>query len=106
MGWALITEDGNQLPSEIEGVLHRDIHALARLRTVRVAGITGDKHAWQSVFDLFLGHVIEFVGQPLADLVYYIGDNLTRQGKMELPPVWREAYRRAWTIKFNPPAAL
>src|SRR5262249_45521467 len=41
-------EDGCELPSEIEGILHGDVHALPRLRAVGVAGIAGDEHARQA----------------------------------------------------------
>ena len=44
-GRAPLTEDRDQLPSEIEGVLHGDVHALSRLWTVGVAGISSDEHA-------------------------------------------------------------
>src|SRR5207302_6187295 len=40
---APLAQDRGQLPSEVEGVLHGDIHALPRLWTVGVAGITGDE---------------------------------------------------------------
>ena len=62
-------QDGGELPSEIEGILHRDVHALARFRAVGVAGVAGDEDAGQARCDLFRRHVVELVGQPLADLV-------------------------------------
>src|SRR5579862_586824 len=68
-GCALFTQHGNQLPSEIETVLHRDIHAETRLWAVRVAGVTRDKHARQALGDLLLRHVVELVGQALSYLV-------------------------------------
>ena len=58
-----------QLPAEIEAVLHRDVHALAGFRAVRVAGIAGDEHARQALPHSSFGHVIELVAQALADLV-------------------------------------
>jgi hypothetical protein len=36
---------------------------------VGVAGIASDEHARQSGRNFFLRHIIEFVGQPLADLI-------------------------------------
>ena len=66
---APLVQDGDELPSQIESVLHGDVHALPGLRTVGVAGIAGDEHARQPRRDLLLRHVIELVGQPLADLI-------------------------------------
>src|ERR1700735_2325805 len=40
---ALLAQDGNELPSEIESVLHGDVHALPRLWTVGVAGGGGGR---------------------------------------------------------------
>ncbi len=62
-------EDGGELPAEIESVLHRDVHAPPRLRAVGMAGIAGDEDARQARGDLGLRHVVELVGQALADLV-------------------------------------
>ena len=41
-------EHGAELPAEVEGVLHRDVHALAGLGAVRVAGVAGDEDARQA----------------------------------------------------------
>ena len=81
-------QDGGELPSEIEGVLHRDVHALARFRAVGVAGVAGDEDAGQARCDLFRRHVVELVGQPLADLVDRPpGDLLhVQRMRMEDPP--------------------
>ena len=58
---AALAQDGGELPAEIEGVLHRDVHALPRLRAVGVAGIAGDEDARQARCDLGLRHVVELV---------------------------------------------
>src|SRR5262249_42205565 len=54
---------------ELKVYLRGVIHALPRLWTVGVAGIAGNEDAWRPRRDLFSRHVIELVGQPLADLI-------------------------------------
>ena len=66
---APLAQNGSELPSQIVRVLHGDVHALPRLWTVGVAGIAGDEHARQPRRDLLFRHVVELVGQPLADLI-------------------------------------
>ena len=66
---AALAQDGSKLPSEIEGVLHRDVHALARLRAVGVAGVAGDEYPRQTFRDVVFRHVVELVAKPLADLI-------------------------------------
>ena len=66
---APLAQDGDDLPSEIECILHGDVHALPRLRTMGVAGIASDEYAGQPRRDLFLRHVIKLVGQPLPNLI-------------------------------------
>ena len=66
---APLPEDRRQLPAQVEAVLHGDVHALARFRAVRVAGVAGDEHAGQALLDLLFRHVVELVAQALADLV-------------------------------------
>ena len=63
-------EHRSELPAEVEGVLHRDVHALAGLRAVRVAGIAGDEDARQAGCGLVRGDIVEAVGDALADLVH------------------------------------
>ena len=58
-----------ELPSQIEGILHRDVHPLPGLRAVGVARVAGDEHARQPRRGLFGRHVVELVGHPLPDLV-------------------------------------
>src|SRR5436190_1485198 len=41
-------EDGNELPAEVVRVLHGDVHALAGLGAVRVAGVPRDEDARQA----------------------------------------------------------
>src|SRR5262245_46465498 len=62
-------QDRSELPSEIERVLHGNVHALTCFRAVRVARVTGDEHAAQARLDLLFRYVIELVAQPLADFV-------------------------------------
>ncbi len=62
-------QNGSKLPSQIERVLHRDVHALPRFGAVGVAGIAGNEHARDAPRDILLRHVVEFVGEPLADLI-------------------------------------
>ena len=87
---APLLQNGDELPSQIEGVLHGDVHPLPRLRTVGVAGIAGDEDARQPRRHLVLRHVIELVGQPLADLVNrppgnLLGARAYRDGKSAAP---------------------
>src|SRR4029079_10497577 len=65
----LFPQDRRQLPPEIEAVLHRYVHTLARFRAVRVAGVAGDEHTGQTFRDVLFRYVIELVAQALADLV-------------------------------------
>ena len=89
---AALAEDGGELPSEIKGVLHRDVHALARFRTVGVAGVAGNEHAGQARSDLFRRHVVELVGEPLADLVDRPPGDLLHLERMRIenPPRLRD----------------
>ncbi len=66
---AALTQNGSQLPAEIEAILHGNVHALARFRAVRVAGVAGDEHARQAFRGLLFRDVIELVAEALADLV-------------------------------------
>ncbi len=59
----------DQLPAQIEGVLHRHVHALAGLGAVGVAGVAGDEHAGQSRAGVLGQDVVKPVGDALADLV-------------------------------------
>ena len=68
-GCAALLQHRRQLPSEIEAVLHRHVHALARFRAVGVAGVAGDEHTRQTFRDIAFRHVIELVAQALADLI-------------------------------------
>ena len=57
----------HQLPSEIECVLHRHIHALTSFRRMGMACITRGEYAWIAVYSL--GHVIKAVGDAVANVV-------------------------------------
>ena len=71
-------DHGGEFPAEVEGVLHRHVHALAGLGAVRVAGVTGDEDARQARCgpacalpgSLLRRHIIEAVGDALANLVH------------------------------------
>ena len=63
-------EHRNQLPAEVEGVLHRNVHALTGLRAVRMAGVAGNEDARQAGVGLVRGDIVEAVGDALADLVH------------------------------------
>ena len=58
-----------ELPAEVEAVLHGHVHALAGLGAVRVAGVAGDEHARRAGAELLREHVVEPVGEAVADLV-------------------------------------
>ena len=60
--------DSGQLPAQIEAVTHRHIHPLTGLRAVRVAGVTRNENRGQGSVGIFVC-IVEFVGQPLANLV-------------------------------------
>ena len=68
-GFGSPVEHRGELPAEVERVLHRHVHALAGLGAVRVAGVAGDEDARQAGPGLLRGHVVEPVGDALADLV-------------------------------------
>ena len=63
-------EHRDELPAEIECVLHRHVHALPGLGAVRVASVAGDEHARQTRVRLCERDIVEAVGHPLADLVH------------------------------------
>ena len=62
--WAASLQHGGELPSEVEGVLHGHVHALAGLGGVGVAGVPGDEDAWCAGADLVVVDVVELVGDP------------------------------------------
>src|SRR5699024_4548468 len=68
-GGAAAAEHVPQLPCEVEAVLHRDVHALAGLGGVGVAGVPGDEHARGAGAALGVQHVVEAVGEAVAHLV-------------------------------------
>ena len=69
-GWAAPLQHGSELPAQVKTILHRHIHALASLGAVGVAGIARNKNMGQSRGPLVRLHVIEAVGQPLADFIH------------------------------------
>ena len=70
LGRALAAQHGRELPAQVEGVLHREVHALARLGAVGVAGVAGDEHARQLRTARIRRHVVVLVADALADLVH------------------------------------
>src|SRR5262249_51924823 len=64
------SQDGPQLPPQVPGVVHGDVHTLTGLGAVRVTSIAGDEHAGKPRGYLCRRHVVEFVAQTLADLVH------------------------------------
>ena len=67
-------QDGSKLPSEVEGVLHRHVHALAGFRAVGVTRVAGDENARKAGLHSLVRHVVELVAETLADLVDDPGD--------------------------------
>ena len=57
----------NQLPTQVEGVLHRHVHALARFGGVRVACIARHKHMRVAIGGV--AHIIKLVGQAVANVI-------------------------------------
>ena len=58
-----------QLPAQVKGVLHGDVHALPGFRAVGVAGIAGDEDARQAGVYLPGLEVVKAVAQALADFI-------------------------------------
>ena len=55
-----------ELPTEVEAVLHRDVHTLPGLGAVGVARVACDEHARH----LGLLHgIVELVGEPVCNLI-------------------------------------
>ena len=69
LGRGEAAQNGGEFPAEVEGVLHGDVHSLARLGAVGVAGITGDEDAGGDAIGRIVGNVVEPVAQALPDLV-------------------------------------
>ena len=63
-------ENRNELPAEVERVLHRNVHALAGLGAVRVAGVARDEDARQARSSVLRRDIVEPVGNALANLVH------------------------------------
>ena len=60
-------QDEGQFPSQVEGVLHGHVHALARFGGVGVTGVTGNEDTRVAIDAL--GHVIKAVGDAVADVI-------------------------------------
>lgn len=69
LGAGRAAQHGAQLPAQVPRVGHRDVHALAGLGAVGVAGIARDEHPRRAGVAPLLGNVVESVAQPLADPV-------------------------------------
>ena len=66
---ALPGQHRGKLPSQVEGVLHGEIHALTRLGAVGVAGIACDENVGKTRSGFLLGNVVIFIANALADFV-------------------------------------
>jgi hypothetical protein len=62
-------QDGAELPTQVKRVRHRDVHPLAGLRAVGVAGVAGDEHPGEAPARLLDTDVVELVAQALTDLI-------------------------------------
>jgi hypothetical protein len=70
LGLGRAAEHARQLPPEVPGVGHRDVHPLACLGAVGVARVARDEDPGQPGAHLVGGHVVELVAQPLPDGVH------------------------------------
>ena len=86
-------QNRGELPAEVEGVLHGDIHALAGLGATGVAGIAGDENAGDGVCARFALNVVETVAEALADLVDRPPANIS---------IVRQAIPSAWPSRRGP----
>ena len=68
-GIAAALEHLTQLPGQVPAVLHGDVHALAGLGAVGVAGVAGDEDARVLAADPIHGDVVELLGHRVAHLV-------------------------------------
>ena len=73
---ALATHHRGELPSQVERVAHRDVHALPRLGAVGVAGVAGDEHSRQADVGVGDDHVVVLGAEALPDLVHRPPDDL------------------------------
>src|SRR5271163_1283514 len=58
LGRASPTQDRRQFPAEVEGVLHRDVHALSGFGAVGMAGVAGDERPREAVLRWRLGQIV------------------------------------------------
>ena len=73
---ALPAQDCGEFPSQVEGVLHGEVHALPGLGAVGVAGITGDEHVGKPGAWRVGGDLVVLVADALADFVHRPPGNL------------------------------
>ena len=73
---AAATKHRGEFPAQIEAVTHRDVHSLAGLWAVRVAGITSNEDARVTCFGLFVLQIVKPVCQALTDLIDRPPDNV------------------------------
>ena len=69
LGRGEAAQNRGEFPAEIESILHRDVHSLAGLGAVSVAGITGDEDAGVDAGSRIVRNIVEPVAQALPDLV-------------------------------------
>ena len=80
--------DRAELPSEVEAVLHRDVHPLPCLRAVGVACIAGEEDPREAVGAV---RVVEAVGDPVADLVDAVPGDLPHVERVGVEDLVRAA---------------
>ena len=73
---AAAAQHRGEFPAQIETVTHRDVHALAGLRAVCVAGIARDEDPRMACSGLAILQVVEPVGQALPDFIDGPPDNV------------------------------
>ena len=82
-------EDVPELPAEVEPVLHRHVHALPRLRAVRVAGVAGEEHPGRATVAVL--DVVEPVGDAVPDLVHAVPGDLLHVDRVRVQDLVRAA---------------
>ena len=67
--WAALGQYRAELPTQVKGILHGDVHALSCFGAVGVAGITANKHMRHDVVFITDIDVIEFIGNAVSHLI-------------------------------------
>ena len=78
----------HQFPAQVEGVLHRHVHALPGLGRMGVASIPRSEDAWVAVFALW--YIVKFVRDAVTDVIDGPPDHLLHVERIRLDdPVGR-----------------